>query len=295
VFIKPTLPRRVGPNISATVRAGEKLTGRLTGYDKPSEVEVELVRAESGVKTTKQARSTKVTSRPAATTGVFSLTVPRAAAPTLRGQRVRVEWLVRVSRGTLRAADQVAVRILPASGSRDGQLPVSYAPGTRPPMIRQLRHEHYLSMGMGAAFVAMWLTAAVVINTMDSDASAEATRYFTIGALVVALFPLAALYLATRTIWPKSIGGFEPKIDKPVASPGSTITVSSDSPWPDDLRFPCVETYHRTYLSGPSSTTLRPQDRTVGADPGPRVGHRRCLNRSSSLRREPKRLLPSDR
>lgn len=239
---------------SATVRPGDKLTGRLTGHHDPSEVEIEFVRAETGVKTTDPAGSTKVAARPAATTGVFSLTVPRDAAPTVKGRRIGVEWMVRASRGPLRTADEATVRVLPASGSRDAQSPVSYAPGTRPPMIRQLRHEHYLSMGMGAGFVAMWLTAAIAINTMDSEASAEATRYVTIGALVAALFPLAALYLATRTIWPKSITGFEPMIDPLVASPGSTITVSSDDPWPDDLRFLCVETYHRTYGSGPSWT-----------------------------------------
>lgn len=76
---------------SKTVRAGEELTGKLVGHDNPSEVEIEFVRAETGTKVTNVASSTKLTTRPAPTTGMFSLTVPRDTVPTLKGQRISVQ------------------------------------------------------------------------------------------------------------------------------------------------------------------------------------------------------------
>ncbi len=247
---------------SKTVRAGEELTGKLVGHDNPSEVEIKFVRADTHGKGQNLARSTKLTTTPSPSTGLFSLTVPPDTVPTLRGQRICVEWMLQASQGTFRRADRATVRILPNSDSQEGPHRVSYEPGTRPPMIRKLRHEHYLSMGMGASFGAMFLAAAIAINTMESKASAQETLYFTIGALVVALPPLAATYLAARTVWPKSIGGFEPMIDLPAASPGSRITVSSDDPWPNDLRFLCIETYQRTYGFGSRNSHRRTQFET---------------------------------
>lgn len=115
-------------------------------------------------------------------------------------------------------------------------------------MISALRNEHFLAMFMAVAFAGMWLALAIVINVAESEASDQATLVITVIAVVIACFPLAALFLSIRTVWPRRPTGFEPAIHPDAVLPGESVTVTAAEPWPDDVRFLCVETYHRTYM-----------------------------------------------
>ncbi len=245
---------------SDVVQPGGTLTGRLVGDDgMPREHDVVLVRGEDGLGNKRDLKSTRVVTRSDPATGAFSLIVPKTALPNVVGRRVKLAWNIRVDRGALgalRATELRPIQVVPSDVTRP-PLPLRYEPGQPPRMLTKLRREHYLSTFMGIAFTAMCIAFIVVINGPDSEASARATRNISIAVAIVALFPLTATFLAARTIWPKKPKGFDLQLSPAVARSGDTITVSSTDPWPDDLRFLCVETYNRIYYK--ERTGLRRQ------------------------------------
>ncbi len=234
-----------------TVRAGEVLRGRLTDDDnRPASRQVDLARVEKGAgRRNHRAGSTTVTLQSDEVTGEFSLTVPASTEPTVRGRRVSVNWVLRSSRGLIASPDEASVTVLAASDV--GASSLHYAAGEKPPILKTLRSEHFLSMFVGLGLASVFGAFAIAINVLESEAPASATLGFTIGAVFLALILLVVVFLAARTIWPSAVSGFQPTITPGTAEPGGVVSISSTDPWPDDLRFLCVETYDRVYAQQP--------------------------------------------
>ncbi len=233
------------------VRAGDFVNGSIVDDDgDPRSVDVWLERRESNGTVTLPVTGVpygRTTSDSA--TGRFQIQVPDDALPTQKAKRVGITWVV-VTRG--KAAALVGEQSAPIE--IDNSHPPGPSPeilataGGRPPRLRSLIGEHVLSIFMGLSFFAMF--AAFGLYALMADVENPPPTALPIGALVVSIVPLAAAFLALRTVWPRTPRSPDLVVEPTVVRPGDRVTVRHVGGRLRPVVFLGVESYMGIYTSG---------------------------------------------
>lgn len=179
--------------------------------------------------------------------GSFTVVVPRHAAPTIQGENIHVEWHLEASTGG--PGQHTASADLTVSRSPGETPALWYEVGDSPAMPEHLRRRMTgdLLQTVGLAVLLGFCTAALAV--MSREASPFARALGLSFPLLLFLVSLGAAALYSATLWPRTIPGFVPTIEPAVVNPGSSVTVVSSDPFPDDLRLLCIETFGETLHS----------------------------------------------